>query len=159
MIAFFPRNIHWSSLFARKARENTERLPPGHPIILHKFDKFNMAAVSVEWSVIGCIRQHMYPINLNFYKSPSNKLYLQSLQPNKSILIHIAPVYLLGNILTYCAANGGANQWTIMVLLSLFPVKCWVVDQEQSKWRYTNNVFYRRPQSVWYIPKPTEGER
>ena len=64
----------------------------------------------------------MYPINSNFYKSPSNKLYLQSLQPNKSILIHIAPAYVLGNILTYCAANGGANQWTTMVFLSLFPV-------------------------------------
>ena len=99
----------------------------------------------------------MYPINLIFYKSPSNKLYLQSLQPNKSILIHIAPVYVLGNILTYCAANGGANQWTTMVLLSLFPVKCWVLGQEQSKWRYTNNFIYRRLQSVWYIPKPTEG--
>ena len=86
----------------------------------------------------------MYPINLNFYKSPSNKLYLQSLQPNKSILIHILPVYVLGNILTYCAANGGANQWTTMVLLSLFPVKCWVVDQEQSKWRYTNNILFTR---------------
>ena len=98
-------------------------------------------------------------INSNFYKSPSNKLYLQSLQPNKSILIHIAPVYVLGNILTYCAANGGANQWTTMVLLSLFPVKCWVVDQEQSKWRYTNNFIYRRPHSVWYIPKSAEGER
>ena len=92
----------------------------------------------------------MYLVNSNFYKSPSNKLYLQSLQPNKSILIHIAPVYVLGNILTYCAANGGANQWTTMVFLSLFPVKCWVVDQEQSKWRYTNNFIYRTPQSVVY---------
>ena len=51
MIAFFTRNIHRSSLFSRKARENTERVPPGHPIILHKFDKFNMAAVSVKWSI------------------------------------------------------------------------------------------------------------
>ena len=66
----------------------------------------------------------MYSINSNFLKSPSNKLYLQSLQPNKSILIHIALEYVLGNILTYCAANGRANQWTTMVLPSLFPVKC-----------------------------------
>ena len=66
----------------------------------------------------------MYAINSNFLKSPSDKLYLQSLQPNKSILIHISPVYVLGNILTYCAANGGVNQWTTMVFLSLFPVKC-----------------------------------
>ena len=66
----------------------------------------------------------MYSINSNFLKSPSNKLYLQPLQPNKSILIHIALEYVLGNILTYCAANGGANQWTTMVLPSLFPVKC-----------------------------------
>ena len=25
-----------------------------------------------------------------------------------------------------------------------------MVDQEQSKWRYTNNFIYKRPQSVWY---------
>ena len=46
MIAFSPRNIHLSSLFARKARANTERVPPGDPIILRKSNKFNMAAVS-----------------------------------------------------------------------------------------------------------------
>ena len=45
MIAFFPRNIHASSLFARKVRLNTERVPPGHPIILL------MAAVSVKRSI------------------------------------------------------------------------------------------------------------
>ena len=54
MITFFPRNIHWSSLFARKAIVNTERVPLGHPIILHKSKKFNMAAVlvkrSIDWS-------------------------------------------------------------------------------------------------------------
>ena len=46
--AFFPRNIHWTSLFAGKERENTERVPPGHPIILLKSNKFNMADVSVK---------------------------------------------------------------------------------------------------------------
>ena len=51
MIAFFPRNIHLSSLFARKGRVNTERVPPGHPIILLESNKFNMAAVSVERSI------------------------------------------------------------------------------------------------------------
>ena len=51
MIAFFPRNIHASSLFARKARLNTERVPPGHPIILLKSNNFNMAAVSVKRSI------------------------------------------------------------------------------------------------------------
>ena len=51
MIAFFPRNIHLSSLFARKGRVNTERVPPGHPIILLKSNKFYMAAVSVERSI------------------------------------------------------------------------------------------------------------
>ena len=45
MAAFFPRNIHLSSLFARKGRVNTERVPLGHPIILLKSNKFNMAAV------------------------------------------------------------------------------------------------------------------
>ena len=44
MIAFFPRNIRWSSLFAWKAHVNTERVPPGHPIILLKSNKFNMTA-------------------------------------------------------------------------------------------------------------------
>ena len=44
----FPRNIQWSSLFARKARVNTEGVPPGHPIILLKCNKFNMAAVMVK---------------------------------------------------------------------------------------------------------------
>ena len=50
MIAIFPRNIHWSSLFARKAHVNNERVPPGHPIILLKFNKINMAAVSFRLS-------------------------------------------------------------------------------------------------------------
>ena len=41
-----------SSLFAQKARVNTERVPPGHPIILLKSqNKFNMAAVSVKRSI------------------------------------------------------------------------------------------------------------
>ena len=51
MIAFFPRIIRLSSLFARKGRVNTKRVPPGHPIILLKSNKFNMAAVSVERSI------------------------------------------------------------------------------------------------------------
>ena len=50
MIAFFPKNMQRSSLFARKARVNTERVPPGHPITLLKSNKFNMAAVSVKRS-------------------------------------------------------------------------------------------------------------
>ena len=53
IIAFFQINIPWSSLFARKARVNTERVPPGHPIILLKSNKFNMAAVSVKRSIRG----------------------------------------------------------------------------------------------------------
>ena len=50
MTAFSRKNIQWSSLFARKARVNTERVLPGHPIILLKSSKFNMAAVSVKRS-------------------------------------------------------------------------------------------------------------
>ena len=53
VITFFSRNIQWSSLFARKARVNTERVPPGHPIILLKPNKFNIAAVSVKRSITG----------------------------------------------------------------------------------------------------------
>ena len=37
LIAFFPRNTKWSSLF----RVDTERVPPGQPIILLKSNKFN----------------------------------------------------------------------------------------------------------------------
>ena len=51
MIAFFPRNILRSSLFARKACVNTERVPPGHPIMLLKSNKFNMATISVKRSI------------------------------------------------------------------------------------------------------------
>ena len=38
-------------IIARKGRVNTERVPPGHPIILLKSNKFNMAAVSVKRSI------------------------------------------------------------------------------------------------------------
>ena len=51
MLAFSPRNIQWSSLFARKARVNTDRVPPGHPIILLKSIKFNVAPLSVKRSI------------------------------------------------------------------------------------------------------------
>ena len=40
------------ALFARKARLNTKRVPPGHSVILLKSSKFNMAAVSVKMSII-----------------------------------------------------------------------------------------------------------
>ena len=45
MIEFFPRNIQLSSIFAQNARVNTERVLPGHPIIVLKSNKFNMATV------------------------------------------------------------------------------------------------------------------
>ena len=51
MIPFFPRNIHLSSLFAQKERLNTERVSLGHPIILLKSNKFNMAAALVKRSI------------------------------------------------------------------------------------------------------------
>ena len=69
----------------------------------------------------------MYAIKSKFKNSPSRRLYLQFLQPNKSILIHTVPVYVLGTTLTYRAANGWANQFTAMVL---FPIKCCVKNQE-----------------------------
>ena len=43
--------MRWSSLFAGKARVNTERVPRGHPIVLVKSDKLNMAAVSIKRSI------------------------------------------------------------------------------------------------------------
>ena len=63
----FPRNI--SSLFARKERVHTERVPPGHPIILLKSNKFNMAAVSVKRSidlVVTIVRRNL----IQLYWSP-----------------------------------------------------------------------------------------
>ena len=51
MITLFLQNKQLSSLFAQKVRINTEQKPPGHPIILLRSNKFNMAAVSVKRSV------------------------------------------------------------------------------------------------------------
>ena len=51
MIEFFPKNIQLSSIFAQNARVNTERVLPGHPIILLKSNKFNMATVWVKRSI------------------------------------------------------------------------------------------------------------
>ena len=51
---FFPLQSFLGKLkekSARKARVNTEQVPPGHPIILLKSNKFNMAAVSVKGSI------------------------------------------------------------------------------------------------------------
>ena len=47
----FPEKYTLKFSFSRKARVNTERVPPGHPIILLKSNKFNMAAVSVKRSI------------------------------------------------------------------------------------------------------------
>ena len=57
MVAFFPRNIHWSSLFAQKACVNTERVPPGHPTILLKSTKLKYGP---------CIGKKVYYIVLHF---------------------------------------------------------------------------------------------
>ena len=52
MIAFF-REIYSEVLFLleKRALVLSERVPPGHPIILLKSNKFNMAAVSVKRSI------------------------------------------------------------------------------------------------------------
>ena len=54
MIAFFPKNIHWSSLFAQKVCVNTEWVRPGHPIILLISNKFNMAMATVSVKKSTC---------------------------------------------------------------------------------------------------------
>ena len=70
MNAFFTRSIKWSSHFARKARINTEQLPPGHPIILLKSNEFNMAAVWVERSIENFdYREIAYPRDVLLFKS------------------------------------------------------------------------------------------
>ena len=52
MIAFSPRNIQWSSLFARsKSARKYRASAPGHPIILLESNKLNMAAISVKRSI------------------------------------------------------------------------------------------------------------
>ena len=66
MIAFLPRNIHESSLLARKERVNVERVPTGHLIILLKSNKFDVTAVSEKRSIILLL----YPMPL--YRSISN---------------------------------------------------------------------------------------
>ena len=48
----FPEKYTLKFSFARKERINTEPVPPGHPIILLKSNKFNMAAVSVKRSIL-----------------------------------------------------------------------------------------------------------
>ena len=75
--AFCPRNIHWSSRFARKTRVNTERVPPGHPIILLKSNKFNMAAVSVKRSIIDCLQTGHSIKPLKVCKIVNHKVYWQ----------------------------------------------------------------------------------
>ena len=49
----FPEKYTVSSLFASKALANTEREPPGHPIVPFKFNNFNMAAVSIYFTVLS----------------------------------------------------------------------------------------------------------
>ena len=45
---FLEKHTVKFSFFSQKARVNNQRVPPGHPIILLKSNKFNMAAVSVK---------------------------------------------------------------------------------------------------------------
>ena len=42
----------YSHQYLRASASFTERVPPGHPIILLKSNKFNMAAVSVKRSIL-----------------------------------------------------------------------------------------------------------
>ena len=44
----FPEKYTVKFSFCLKSALNTERVPPGHPMILFKFNKFNMVAVSVK---------------------------------------------------------------------------------------------------------------
>ena len=47
----FPEKYTVKLSFARIACGNTERMPPGHPIIVLKSNKINMTAVSAERSI------------------------------------------------------------------------------------------------------------
>ena len=57
MMAFFPKNIHWSSLFPPKTRVNTDRVPPGHPITLLKSDK----SIWPSYRLKGLLRRVYFP--------------------------------------------------------------------------------------------------
>ena len=48
----FPEKYTVKYSFAQKARANTEQVPPEHPIILLKSNKFNMAAAFVKRSIV-----------------------------------------------------------------------------------------------------------
>jgi len=48
----FPEKYTAKFSLCPKARVNTERVPSGHPIILLKSSKFNMAAVSVKRTIL-----------------------------------------------------------------------------------------------------------
>ena len=50
----FPEKYTLKFSFPQKTRVNTDRVPPGHPIILLKSNKFNMAAVLVKRSIEAC---------------------------------------------------------------------------------------------------------
>ena len=51
----FAEKYIWKFSFARKARLKVlNKCPPGHPIILLKSNKFNMAAVSVKRYIEHC---------------------------------------------------------------------------------------------------------
>ena len=66
---FFPWNIQWHSLFARKARVNTEWVPSGHPIILLKSNKFSMAAILVKRFIIfAFLSSNIFRTSSHHYK-------------------------------------------------------------------------------------------
>ena len=66
----FPEKYTVKFSFARKARVNTERVPPGHPIIPLKSNKFNMAAISVKRSIENFdYREIAYPPGVLPFKS------------------------------------------------------------------------------------------
>ena len=55
-IMLLPIQIYCEVLFLlEKTHVNTERVPPGHPIIPLKCNKFNMASVSVKRSISGIL--------------------------------------------------------------------------------------------------------
>ena len=101
----------------------------------------------------------MYPINLFFYESPL-KNYTYNPYSQTSPFSYILHQYMFWEIFWHIALQTGeqtsGQQW---YFCRCFQSNAEWVDQEQSKWRYTNNFIYKRPQSVWYVPKSAEGER
>ena len=103
------------------ARVNTERLPPGHPIILLKTYKFNMAAVSVKRSIACEWHNHSFL---------SNKHVSQT-------LLHVQPVpgsQIVGKTRSVCAFSIPRTRLLLSLEHSIAHVKSNIKEIWKTVW-------------------------